>query len=100
MFAPGETPAFRPGQRVRVADHAPVGHYRVPTYLRGKVGMVEAVVEPAAVDNEAEAYGRNAGCERHYFRVRFAMTEIWSNYAGFDRDTLHVEIFESWLGSA
>ena len=40
---------------------SPVGHYRVPTYLRGKTGSVETVIEPAGIDNEEEAYGRNAG---------------------------------------
>ena len=40
---------------------APIGHYRVPIYLRGKIGAVERVIEPAGVDNEEEGFGRNAG---------------------------------------
>ena len=47
VLALGEAPAFAPGDRVRVATRSPVGHYRVPTYLRGKAGVVEAVIEPA-----------------------------------------------------
>ena len=95
--AAGEVPIFRPGDRVRVSDRTPIGHYRVPTYLRGRTGLIEAVIEPALVDNEEEGYGRNAGSKRHYYRVAFAMTELWQNYRGSARDGLRIEVFESWL---
>jgi hypothetical protein len=97
VFALGERPSFKVGDRVRVLVRFPIGHYRVPTYLRGKVGMVEKVIEPPAIDNEEESYGRNAGSKRHYYRVVFAMTELWPGYTGASRDALHVEIFETWL---
>ena len=32
----GEVPLFHPGDKIRVSDRSPIGHYRVPTYLRGK----------------------------------------------------------------
>ena len=32
--ATGEAPLFRPGEPVRVMTRSPVGHHRVPTYLR------------------------------------------------------------------
>ena len=93
----GEEPACRPGDEVVVSARSPVGHYRVPTYLRGKTGRVEAVIEPAGVDNEEEGYGRNAGMRRHYYRVAVPMTEIWPGYAGAPRDGLRIEVFETWL---
>jgi nitrile hydratase subunit beta len=71
--AAGEVPIFRPGDRVRVSDRKPIGHYRVPTYLRGRTGLIEAVIEPALVDNEEEGYRGSA------------------------RDGLRIEVFESWL---
>jgi nitrile hydratase len=92
-----EVPIFRPGDRVRVSDRTPIGHYRVPTYVRCRTGLIEAVIEPALVDNEEEGYGRNAGSKRHYYRVAFAMTELWQNYRGSARDGLRIEVFESWL---
>jgi nitrile hydratase subunit beta len=92
-----EVPLFNPGDRVRVKTREPVGHYRVPIYLRGRVGRVEAVIEPAAVDNEEEGYGRNAGARRHYYRIAVLMTEIWPNYGGSPRDDLRIEVFETWL---
>lgn len=97
VWAAGEEPAFAPGDRVRILRRSPVGHYRVPVYLRGKTGVVETVIEPAGVDNEEEAYGRNAGMKRHYYRVALPMTEIWPDYAGSPRDGLHIEVFETWL---
>ena len=97
VLALGEAPAFRPGDRVRTATRSPVGHYRVPLYLRGKAGTVEAVIEPAGIDNEEEAYGRNAGAKRHYYRIAVRMTDVWADYVGSDRDALHIEVFETWL---
>lgn len=96
-FPEGEQAAFAAGDRVRIANRSPIGHYRVPTYLRGRNGVIEAVIEPSAVDNEAEGFGRNAGMKRHYYRVAVPMTEIWPDYAGSPRDGLYIEVFETWL---
>jgi len=93
----GELPAFREGETIRVSDRVPIGHYRVPTYLRGKTGMIAKVIEPAAVDNEEEGYGRNAGMRRHYYSIVFSMADVWPNYRGKPQDRLQIEVFESWL---
>ena len=93
----GEAPIFKAGDEVRIADRMPVGHYRVPRYLRKKIGRVEAVVEPAFVDNEEEGYGRNAGSRRHYYRIAFPMIELWPDYTGSPKDGLRIEVFESWI---
>lgn len=92
----GETPMFRPGEQVRVVERFPLGHYRVPLYLRGKIGVVDRLVQPA-VDNEEEGFGRNAGMKRHYYRISVPMTEIWHEYAGARQDRLYIEVFETWL---
>jgi nitrile hydratase len=97
VAALGEKPIFEPGDRIRISIRFPIGHYRVPLYLRGKTGMVEAVIEPAAVDNEQEGYGRNAGSKLHYYRIAIRMTEIWPNYVGSPQDGLRIEVFETWL---
>jgi nitrile hydratase subunit beta len=64
----GEDPIFQPGDQIRISECSPIGHYRMPSYLRGKSGSVEAVIEPTAVDNKEEAFGRDAGSKRHYDR--------------------------------
>ena len=97
VLALNEAPIFNPGDRVRVLTRSPVGHYRVPTYVRGMNGVVEMIIEPAGIDNEEEGYGRNAGIKRHYYRIAFPMTETWRGYGGSPRDSLHIEVFETWL---
>jgi len=97
VFALGEEPLFRAGDLIRVLHRSPIGHYRVPLYLRGKVGTVETVIEPMGLDNEQEGYGRNAGEKRHYYRIAVPMTEIWPAYGGSPHDGLRIEVFETWL---
>jgi len=96
-FAQGEEILFKPGDQVRVLIRFPIGHYRVPRYVRGKSGVVEAVIEPRAVSNEEEGFGRNAGCKRHYYRIALPMTELWEAYPGASGDRLKIEVFETWL---
>jgi nitrile hydratase len=95
--AAGEEPVFQPGDWVRIGTRTPVGHYRVPTYVRGKRARVERVVEPAAVNNEEEGFGRNAGSKLHYYRVGIPLAEVWPGYSGPAHDYLHIEVYETWL---
>lgn len=98
--ADGEDPMFAAGQAVRVSVRYPVGHYRVPRYIRGKRGVVETVIEPRAVNNEEEGFGRNAGMKRHYYRIALALTELWPQYEGSAHDGVRIEVHESWLERA
>ena len=93
----GEEAIFKVGDRVRISTRYPVGHYRVPIYIRGKEGVVELVIEPTAVNNEEEGFGRNAGMKRHYYRIAIPLRELWSEYAGSAGDSLRIEVFETWL---
>jgi nitrile hydratase len=96
----GQTPLFSVGDRVRVSVRFPVGHYRVPSYIRGKLGTIEQVIEPRAVNNEEEGYGRNAGSAGFYYRAAIPLTLLWPDYAGSLKDGLRIEIFETWLERA
>jgi nitrile hydratase len=95
--AEGEKPLFKAGEQVRVAKRFPIGHYRVPHYIRGKRATVERVIGRAALNNEEEGFGRNAGSKRHYYRVALPMAELWPDYKGPAKDSLRIEIFETWL---
>ena len=95
--AMGEEPVYRVGDNIRISVRYPVGHYRVPRYIRGKLGSVEAIIEPAAINNEEEGFGRNAGLKGHYYRVAISLTELWPGYTGSTRDGLRIEVFETWL---
>jgi nitrile hydratase subunit beta len=96
----GQTPLFSIGDRVRVSVRFPVGHYRVPNYIRGKLGAIEQVIKPRAVNNEEEGYGRNTGSEGFYYRVAIPLTLPRTDYAGSPEDGLRIEIFETWLERA
>ena len=63
----------------------------------GEVNPQRAGVLARAVNNEDEAYGRNAGEKRHYYRVAFPLADLWPQYAGSPNDGLRIEIFETWL---
>ena len=95
--AEDEQSVFAPGDRVRVSARFPIGHYRVPQYIRGKTAVIERVIEPRAVNNEEEGFGRNAGSKRHYYRIAILMTKLWPGYAGSASDCLCIEVFETWL---
>jgi hypothetical protein len=97
VYALAEKPIFGRGDNIRILSRSPIGHYRVPIYLRGKTGVVESVIEPTAIDNEEGGFGRNAGSRRHYYRIVVPLTEIWPDYVGSRNDDLHIEVFESWL---
>ncbi len=99
VTAPGETALFRSGDRVRVSERYPVGHYRVPRYIRGKQAIVEHVIEPAAINNEEEGFGRNAGTKLHYYRIIIPLSELWPAHAASSNDGLHIEVCENWLES-
>jgi len=49
-LARGEAAIFSPGDRIRTMTRSPVGHCYVPTYLRGKAGVVDVVIEPAGAE--------------------------------------------------
>jgi nitrile hydratase subunit beta len=97
VAAEGEIPIFSPGDRIKVGVRFPIGHFRVPNYIRGKRGIIERVIAPATVNNEEEGYGRNAGSRRHYYRIAITMKELWPSYTGPAKDSLRIEVFETWL---
>lgn len=96
-MAQGDEPEFQAGDSVRISVRYPIGHYRVPRYIRGKRGVVESVIRPMAVNNEEEGFGRNAGSKGHYYRVAIPLAELWPGYSGPASDNLRIEVFGSWL---
>ncbi|WP_426688417.1 SH3-like domain-containing protein [Rhodanobacter ginsengiterrae] len=97
VFAAGESPIFALDDSVRILQRQPIGHYRVPTYLRGKVGTVVQIITPVGIDNEEEGFGRDAGVKLHYYRIAIPMNELWPEYTGSPRDGLRIEVYETWL---
>ena len=97
VSAEGEIPIFSAGDHIVITKRFPIGHFRVPNFIRGKSGVVEMVIPRPGIDNEEEGFGRNAGNKRHYYRVAIPMTELWPDYSGSAQDGLRIEVYESWL---
>jgi nitrile hydratase len=70
-----EQARFGPGQRVRVKRMHPPGHTRCPRYVRGALGVVEAVRGADRLPDRA-IYGETVNCEPVY-SVAFSSEELW-----------------------
>ena len=64
VMACGEQPIFAAGDEVVITVALSGRSLPRADYIRGKKGTVESVIKPAAVNNEEEGFGRNAGTER------------------------------------
>ncbi|WP_187971384.1 nitrile hydratase subunit beta [Aquibium microcysteis] len=90
-------PRFAPGDRVRTRNIHPVGHTRLPRYVRGHVGTVEAV-RGGFVFPDTNAHGRGENPQWVY-TVVFAGRDLW----GDDADptlSVSVDAWESYLEPA
>jgi nitrile hydratase len=88
-----DEPAFGVGEQVRARDLRKSGHTRMPAYVRGRTGVVEAR-RPAAVlpDSTAHFTGEDA---QHVYTVRFTSTDLWGT--GAEVSTVYIDLFESYL---
>jgi nitrile hydratase len=89
-----ETPrAFAVGDQVRVADLDPVGHTRLPRYVRRRTGTVTAL-QPCQVfpDTAAHFVGENP---QHCYTVEFGSRELWG--ADAEPFRLSIDLFEPYL---
>jgi nitrile hydratase len=95
FLRPATAPAqFGVGDRVRARTINPVGHTRLPRYVRGRVGTVERV-DGVHVFPDANAAGHGEDPQWLY-TVRFDGRELW----GADGDqnlSVSVDAWESYL---
>ena len=91
-----DEPRFKVGQTVRAKDIHPVGHTRLPRYVRGRTGVIEQLQPPALLpDTNAHFEGENA---QHVYGVAFESTELWGSEA--EPFTLRIDMFETYLEEA
>ena len=87
-------PRFQPGVSVRARNMHPIGHTRLPRYVRGRVGVIErhhgAHVFP---DSNAHFLGE---APQHLYTVRFAAREVWGETANA-RDAVYLDLWEGYL---
>lgn len=91
---------FHSGERVRARNLNPVGHTRLPRYVRGKLGTI--VRESGVLnleDTDAEGYSLPGDKPQHVYLVRFAARELWGEQAGRS-DAVMIELWEDYLERA
>ncbi|MBV9172317.1 MAG: nitrile hydratase subunit beta [Chloroflexi bacterium] len=94
-FAPsGETPRFKPGDRVKTKNVHPTGHTRLPRYVRGKMGTVRTVNGPFILP-DANAHGLPERREPVY-AVEFKASDLW----GTGDHLVCVDCWQSYLEPA
>ena len=89
-------PAFKAGQRVRARNINPIGHTRLPRYMRGHRGTVltdHGVFD--VQDTNAEGYTL-PNRPQHVYTVSFTARELWGDAAN-PRDTVQAEMWEEYL---
>jgi len=87
---------YRPGDQVRVRVDSPSGHYRTPTYIQGKTGLVVASCGRFR-NPESLAHGGSGLPEQPLYRVEFTQRSVWDRYQGPSGDKILVDIYEHWL---
>lgn len=87
---------FKVGNMANVAVRYPIGHYRVPMYLRGKQVQIVRILG-LYINPEEEAFGRNAGGKIWSYMITIRQKELWPDYNGKENDRLEIEVFEPWL---
>ncbi|HTX23851.1 MAG TPA: nitrile hydratase subunit beta [Steroidobacteraceae bacterium] len=85
---------FQLHERVRARNLNPLGHTRLPRYVRGKSGTVERVCGAAALqDAVRDEVGER---KQRVYTVRFAARQLWGeNHHGLD--SVYVDLWEDHL---
>lgn len=88
---------FRVGQAVVARNMHPVGHTRVPRYVRGRRGEV-AMDHGVFIFPDTHATGEGKK-PQHVYAVRFAAQELWGAGAP-QRDSVYVDLWDDYLEAA
>jgi nitrile hydratase len=90
---------FAADQRVLVRNLNPLGHTRLPRYLRGKHGRIlrdHGVFDLQDTDTDGYALGDRP---QHVYTVRFEAAELWGPQGG-PRDAVFADLWEDYLERA
>jgi nitrile hydratase subunit beta len=101
---PDSSPGFALGQRVRARQMHPQGHTRLPRYVRGHLGVIQAVqgfhvCPDHAAQNRHQPPGELADVAQWLYSVRFEGCELWGPQAEAGL-TVCVDAWESYLEAA
>ena len=88
-------PRFKAGDRVRARVEVAAGHTRIPSYVRGRVGVIERH-HGAHVFADRSALGYREA--EHLYSIRFASREVWADKTREDANFgVRVDLWEPHL---
>jgi nitrile hydratase beta subunit len=87
-----DEPRFSLGMTVRARNMNPLGHTRLPRYVRGKLGTI-ARRHGAHVFPDANAHGLGEQ-PQHLYQVRFEAQELWGES---NNSAVYIDLWESYL---
>ena len=90
-------PKFKPGDAVVARRVNPVGHTRLPRYVRGRRGMIH-IDHGVFTFPDTNAMSRDPK-PQHCYNVRFAARELWGPQAPA-RDSVYLDLFDDYLDAA
>jgi nitrile hydratase beta subunit len=85
---------FRPGDRIRVKDVEAPAHTRLPTYARGKAGMIERIQERSLLPDLRAT--RNGEVWEHTYMVVFDACVVFGDRAEPGQE-LTLDVWESYI---
>ena len=90
-------PRFRPADRVVARNMNPIGHTRLPRYVRGRHGVIDrdhgVFIFP---DIHALGLGKKP---QHVYSVRFTARQLWGPEAAAN-DRVYVDLWDDYLDRA
>lgn len=90
-------PRFKAGEVIRARNINPLGHTRLPRYMRGKRGVIQVNHGGFAfADTRAHGLGDHP---QHLYNVRFEARELWGD-AVSPRDAVYADLWESYIEPA
>jgi len=87
-------PRFRVGDAVIARNVHPVGHSRIPRYLKGRRGVVHRDHGVFAFPDAAA--GGQGHIPQHVYSVRFMARELWGEQAS-PLDSIHIDLFDEYM---
>lgn len=90
-----KTPAYQPGDVVRVTHDNPVTHTRVPGYVKGRTGKVVAHRGAHIYADEHSRSG--AKVAEHLYTVCFDASELWGEHNTDGKSAVYLDLFEPYL---
>ncbi|HEX5230360.1 MAG TPA: nitrile hydratase subunit beta [Bryobacteraceae bacterium] len=92
-------PRFKEGHRVRARNINPLGHTRLPRYVRGRIGTIvrdHGIFNLQDTDPDGYTLGNNP---QHVYTVRFHARDLWGDQAS-TRDSVLADLWDNYLEHA